>query len=171
MTRPINATPMVPFNAINPKPSYFGVLCYQEQDILYKNTDITVAACVGLEAPISIHPLGEIVAAFERRGDARLVHSLVLAQVFRVLPFKELDSVLRFRLAAEMTISRRFLVFGFAERETNCDRSGPAIELELDDVRDVIRGQRSLFSAIGLDKKRQGLRNANGVRKLHKGPL
>merc|ERR1712224_872633 len=46
-----------------------------------------------------------------------------------------------------------------------------AIEGNLDDIRDVISTKVTLLRSIGLNEDREGLRDANGIRKLHKSTL
>merc|ERR1712176_1334091 len=119
----------------------------------------------------SVDPLGQVVAGLERRRHLLRAHALVLGEVLCVLPLEELDAVLRVCLAAKMAISRGLLVLWLAESKRLRNGARAAIKLDLDDVRDVVCRQRSLLRAVGLDEERQGLRDANGIRKLDQGAL
>merc|ERR1719191_1936341 len=118
------------------------------------------------EVWISIDPLLEIAAAGELTCYLRRGQSRVLPQVLGILPLKVLDAILCVRLPPEVPVSSCFLVLGLTkcQGDPNCSRS--SVEVDLQDVRDVICSELTLFSAIGLHKERQGLREANGIGEL-----
>merc|ERR1711907_261681 len=66
-----------------------------------------------------------------------------------------------------MAVCGCFLIFRLPESQGHSDGTRSAIKLDLDDVGDVICCQYALLSAIGLDKKRQGLGNTYGIRELY----
>merc|ERR1712066_779665 len=82
--------------------------------------------------PTSVHPLGQIVAGLQLRGDLRGVHLRVLGEVLGILPLEVLDALLGVRLAPEVAVRRRLLVFGLTERQGHRDRAGAAVEGNLD---------------------------------------
>merc|ERR1711972_378753 len=58
----------------------------------------------------SIHPLGQVVAGFQRRTDLCRRHDGVPGQVLGILPLEKFDAVLGVRLASEMAVGRGLLV-------------------------------------------------------------
>merc|ERR1712050_535291 len=86
----------------------------------------------------SIHTLRQVVATLECCSDMLRVHALVLGEVLRVLPFKELDAVLGHWLAAKMAIGSALLILRLAERQRHSNRSRAAIEGDLEDVGNVV---------------------------------
>merc|ERR1712228_1130207 len=127
--------------------------------------------CAMLIKAESIHPLRQVVAGLERRRNTLGVHVLVLRKVLGILPLEKLDAIFGVRLAPEMTVCRCLLVLRLTQCERHRDRARPAIELDFDDVRDVVRRELTTLSTIGLDEERQWLRDTDRVRKLHKRPL
>ena len=59
-------------------------------------------------------------------------------------------SILGVRSSAEVEVRCSGLVIGLAQLERLCDRSQPAVELNLDDVGDVISSECLLLGAVGL---------------------
>merc|ERR1711904_174909 len=98
----------------------------------------------------SVHPLREVVAALEWGTDRCGVHRLVLGQVLRVLPLKELFASLSVRCTAEVAVCCGDLILGLSQCKRHSERAGAGIKLHLDDVCDVLGCQPTLFSAIGL---------------------
>jgi len=122
-------------------------------------------------ARYSIHPLCQVVAALQLRGNLRRVHRLVLGQVLGVLPFEELDALLSIRLPAEVAIRRCLLVLWLAKCQRLRDGAWPAVEADLDHIRDVVRGERALLRPVGLHEERQRLGHTDGIRELDQGAL
>mmetsp|Transcript_8932 Transcript_8932/g.20778 ORF Transcript_8932/g.20778 Transcript_8932/m.20778 type:complete len:484 (+) Transcript_8932:815-2266(+) len=103
--------------------------------------------------------------------NGRGVHLCVLLEVDRRLPREELDAVLVRGLAAEVAVGRGAVVLGLPQLEVACERAGPAVELELDHVRDGLGGEPGLLGPVGLDEEAEGLGDADGVRELHERAL
>merc|ERR1711907_6290 len=119
----------------------------------------------------SVNPLGKVVAGLQLSTDLLRVHALVLGQVLGILPLEELFAILCVRLATEVAIGSSFLVLGLPESKGQSNSTWTAVEGDLDDVGDVISSEVTLLSAVGLNKDREGLRDTNGIGKLHKRPL
>merc|ERR1719345_395093 len=88
----------------------------------------------------SIHPLRQVIAALKCSGNLRRIHALELRKILGILPLEKLDAVLSVGLPPEVAIRCRFLVLGLTERKGHGNRTWAAIERDLDNVRDVIRG-------------------------------
>merc|ERR1719188_355616 len=127
----------------------------------------TDGTCDETRAPSSIDPFGQVVAGLQSCSDLRWRHALVLRQVLGVLPLEELDTIHGARLPAEVAVGRRLLVLGLAQCQGLSNGAGTAVEGDLDDVRNVVRSERPLLCAIGLDEEGQGLGHADGIRELH----
>merc|ERR1712078_297737 len=72
----------------------------------------------------SVHPLLKEVALLQLRIHAGRRHGRVLGEVLGILPLEELHAVLRVRLAAEVAIRGRNLVFRLTTAETSRWRPG-----------------------------------------------
>ena len=114
----------------------------------------------------SVNPLGRVSAGLQRSGYVIGGHRRVLGQILRALPLEVFMSTLGVRSSAEVAVRCSGLVIGLAQLERLCDRSRPAVELNLDDVGDAISSECLLLGAVGLHEDRQRLRNSNSVRQL-----
>merc|ERR1711988_935277 len=114
-----------------------------------------------------VHPLGEEIAALESCRDLLAVHGRVLLQVLGILPLKELDAVLGLWLAAEVAVCCSLLILRLTQCQRLSNGTWSTVELNLQDVGDIVNGERALLAAIGLHKERQRLGHTNGIGKLH----
>merc|ERR1712158_237105 len=97
----------------------------------------------------SIDPLGEVIAALQFCRHLRWRHGCKFGQILGVFPLKELDPILRVRLASEVTVGRCLLILGFAEGQRLRNGTWPAIKGDLDNVGDVICCELALLCSIG----------------------
>merc|ERR1712232_983254 len=119
----------------------------------------------------SIHILCEIVGGCQRRTNLFGRHGCVLGKILWILPFKVLDAVFCVWLAAEMAVSSCHLVLWFPQSQALSNGARSAVKLDLKHVGDVIRCKFTALCSIRLNKQRQRLGNANGIRQLNKAPL
>jgi len=119
----------------------------------------------------SVNPLREVVAGLQLRLNLGRIHGLVLGQVLGILPLEELDAIFCFWLASKVAVSSSLLVLWLSQRERHGNASWTAVEVDLDNVRDVVWCQAALLGAICLDKQGEWLGNTNSIGELHESTL
>merc|ERR1712086_318700 len=97
-----------------------------------------------------IHPFRQVVASFQSRSHLSGVHRGVLRQCLLVLPLEELDAIFRIWLATEVAIGCGLLVLWLAQGQGRSNGTRSAIELNLQNVRDVVRAQLAALRVVAL---------------------
>merc|ERR1711865_1086621 len=110
-----------------------------------------------------IHPFRQVVASFQSRSHLSGVHRGVLRQLLLVLPLEELDAIFRIWLATEVAVGCGLLVLWLAQGQGRSNGTRSAIELNLQNVRDVVRAQLAALRVVALHEQRQWFGNTDGV--------